>query len=114
VKPRAGTIVGSHRDGEGWTIHRNVNELKMVEFQARRTMMARADATPQLSGADKSDWFGLRRGMLLRMAAVETMMPNLRASVAGTLTPSAHRGRRRIAPTLQACHFELISRKGIS
>jgi hypothetical protein len=73
-------------DGERWTTHRNVNELKMVESQARRTMMARADATPQLRGADKSDWFGLRREMLLRMAA----------------------------PTLQASHFELISRKGTS
>jgi hypothetical protein len=45
--------------------------------------MARADARPQHRGADKSDWFGLRREMLLRMAAVEKMIPNLRASVAG-------------------------------
>jgi hypothetical protein len=91
---------------------RDVNELQMVESQARRTMMARADATPQLRGADKSDWFGLRREMLLRMAAVKKIMPNLRTSVAGTPTP--HRSRRRIAPTLQASHFELISGKGTS
>jgi hypothetical protein len=77
-------------------------------------MMAGADATPQLRGADKSDRFGLRREMLLRMAAVEKMMPNLRASVAGTPTPSTRRGRRRIAPTLQASHFELIRGRGTS
>jgi hypothetical protein len=63
---------------------RCLNEPQMVESQARRTMMARADARPQLRGADKSDWFGRRREMLLRMAALEKMIPNLRASVAST------------------------------
>jgi hypothetical protein len=63
---------------------RCLNEPRMVESQAGRTTMARADARPQLRGGDKSDWFVLRREMLLRMAALEKMIPNLRASVANT------------------------------
>jgi len=45
--------------------------------------MARADGIPELRGADKVDWFGLRRQMLLHIASLENMIPNLRASAAG-------------------------------
>lgn len=45
--------------------------------------MVRADVMPRPTGADRVDSFGLRRQMLLRIAALEKMIPNVRGSAAG-------------------------------
>jgi hypothetical protein len=45
--------------------------------------MARADAKLRLKGGDKVDTFSLRRQMLLRIASLEKIIPNLRGSAAG-------------------------------
>jgi len=47
-------------------------------------MVTHAEARPQVRDADKSDWFGPRSQMLLRVAAVEEMIPDLRVFAAGT------------------------------
>ena len=45
--------------------------------------MARADAKLRLKGGDKVHTFSLRRQMLLRIASLEKIIPNLRGSAAG-------------------------------
>jgi hypothetical protein len=61
-----------------------VTEPQIVESQAMRTTIACSNVRPQLGAAHKVNWFGLRRQMLLRMAALEKTIPNLRAFTAGT------------------------------
>src|ERR1700722_2418310 len=60
-----------------------VTKPQFVEPQQTKKIVARADAMPRARSAVKADWFGLRRQMLLRIAAIERMMPNLQAFSAG-------------------------------
>lgn len=62
---------------------RSVIEPLLARPKARRATALRKNDKPRLGGACKRDLFGLRREMLLRIAAIEKTIPTLRGLAGG-------------------------------
>ena len=79
-RPRVALLFAEHRGGVAlWGSRRGVTEPQIVRPKAKRAITARGK--PRLGSTDKLDSFGLRREMLLRIAAIEKMIPTLRGLV---------------------------------